>query len=57
MTASGRRRPLVSKSIQMALEGYVIALEDCDLVDPEKAVTDCIKGAPHDTRGHHRLRI
>lgn len=32
--------------LKLALEGYAIALEGCDLVDLETAVKRCIKGVP-----------
>lgn len=32
--------------IQMAMEGYAMALEDCDLGDISAVVASCIKGVP-----------
>ena len=32
--------------IRLALEGYAIALEDCEIVDLRSAVLRCIKGEP-----------
>ena len=32
--------------LKLALEGYAIALEDCDVIDIQAAVNRCIKGVP-----------